>query len=150
MTVYLINAPHEQRIPTREYGLVSCLAYSNPAYFESKSLASDFGAIVIGDDVVVCRDSELKFVAKITEVIDATDASPGGRYEGDAVRLLKGKLTGRFNHVGVGAAAQRMHGEGTERPRLINASRTGFKQGAFCEQLSADQAKSICSWLVSA
>ena len=43
MTTYLINALHEQKIATEEYGAIKVLVYSNPAYYEPKSLARDFG-----------------------------------------------------------------------------------------------------------
>ena len=48
MNTYLINAPHEQQIATIEnVDTRNILAYSNPAYYEPKSLARDFGDIVV-------------------------------------------------------------------------------------------------------
>ena len=65
MATYLINASHEQKIATEEYGAIKVLVYSNPAYYEPKSLARDFGEIEKGDIVIICRDSELKFLAEV-------------------------------------------------------------------------------------
>lgn len=147
MATYLINAPHDQTINTLELGTVSCLVYSNPAFFEPKErLARDFGAIVVGDQIILCSNGVLRYVAQIAEVIDATDASGSKEYHGTPVRLLKGPVVTRLNNVGIGAAAESMHRAGTTPPRLINTKRTGFKQGAFCERLTEEQAAALRSW----
>ena len=76
MNTYWINAPHDQKIKTVEnVDTKGILAYSNPAYYETKSLARDFGDIVVGDRIVICRDSQLKYVAIVDEDVMATDQS---------------------------------------------------------------------------
>ena len=146
MATYLINASHEQKIATEEHGTVKVLVYSNPAYYESKSLAKDFGEIEKGDLVIICRDSKLKYLAEVEEVMMATDASEDKRYTGRPVKLLKGKLVKRFGDVGVGAATSKMVQQGIVLPNLINKEITGFKQGAFAEKLSQEQANNYETW----
>ena len=146
MAIYLVNASHEQKIATEEHGTVKVLVYSNPAYYESKSLARDFGEIGKGDLVIICRDSKLKFLAEVEEVMMATDASEDKRYTGRPVKLLKGKLVKRFGDVGVGAATSKMVQQGIVPPNLINKEITGFKQGAFAEKLSQEQANNYETW----
>jgi len=150
MATYLINAPQDQTMITREHGAVpGCLVYSNPAFFAPKKLARDFGDIEVGDEIIFCSNSMLRYVATISEVINATDARNGNRYEGKPVRLLKGDIKARFDNVGVGAAAERMKREGATPPQLIKPKRTGFKQGAFCERLSEHQTEKFRSWLLA-
>ena len=147
MTTYLINALHEQKIATEEYGAIKVLVYSNPAYYERKSLARDFGEIEKGDFVIICRDSELKYMTEVEDVVMATDASDDKRYTGLPVKLLKGKLVKRFGNVGVGAATNRMVEQGISPPNLINKEITGFKQGAFAEKLTKEQASHYETWV---
>jgi len=146
MTTYLINASHEQKIATEEYGTIKALVYSNPAYYESKSLARDFGEIEKGDFVIICRNSELKYLAEVEDVVMATDASEDEKYTGLPVKLLKGKLVKRFGNVSVGAATNRMVQQGIAPPNLINKEITGFKQGAFAEKLSQEQVGHYETW----
>jgi hypothetical protein len=147
MTTYLINALHEQRIATEEFGTIKVLVYSNPAYYEKKILSRDFGEIVAGDDVILCKDSKLRFLANVEEVLMATDASDDERYRGKPVKLLKGKLVGRLGNVSVGAASSKMVDQGVNPPNLINKAITGFKQGAFAEKLTDEQASYYKAWL---
>ena len=50
MSAFIVNAPHDQRVKTIEnVDTRNILPYSNPAYYEPKSLARDFGDIVVGD-----------------------------------------------------------------------------------------------------
>lgn len=146
MTTYLINASHEQKVATEEYGAIKVLVYSNPKYYEPKTLARDFGDIERGDFVIICRDSELKYLAEVEDVVMATDASEDERYTGLPVKLLKGKLVKRFGNVGVGAATNRMMQQGISPPNLINKDVTGFKQGAFAEKLTQEQAGHYDTW----
>ena len=146
MATYLINASHEQKIATEEYGAIKVLVYSNPAYYESKSLARDFGDIERGDFVIICRESELKFLAEVEDVVMATDASEDEKYAGLPVKLLNGKLVKRFGNVGVGAATNRMVQQGISPPNLINKEVTGFKQGAFAEKLTQEQTAQYETW----
>ena len=138
MNTYLINAPHNQKIRTVEnVDTKGILAYSNPAYYETKSLAKDFGDIVKGDQIIICRDSQLKFMAVVDEVVKATDQS-AGKHDGLPVKILKGKPIKHFNKLSVAVFANRINNEGIEPPNLVNPNLTGFKQGAFAERLTID------------
>lgn len=122
--------------------MVHCIAYSNPAFFERSVLSRDFGKIKDGDRLFVCRGSQLKFVAEVDEVINATDATET-KYRGQPVIVLKGKVVARFRHPSppIGTATRRLAKDGVAVPLLINSTTTGFKQGAFCEELSKEQSE---------
>jgi hypothetical protein len=139
MNTYLINAPHDQRIKTIEnVDTRNILAYSNPAYYEPKSLARDFGDIMVGDEVIICKASSLRHIAVVEEVIMATDKS-GGKYDGLPVKILKGKVIAKCNKLSVAVYASRLKKNGIAPPNLMNLKLSGFKQGAFAEKLTADQ-----------
>jgi len=141
MNTYLINAPHDQKIRTVEnVDTKGIHAYSNPAYYETKSLAKDFGDIVKGDQVIICRDSQLKYMAVVNEVVEAMDQS-GGKHDGLPVKILKGHVIKQFNKLSVAVFANRIKNEDIEQPNLINPNLTGFKQGAFAERLTTDQVR---------
>lgn len=141
MNTYLINAPHDQKINTIEnVSTVGMRAYSNPAYYETKSLARDYGDIVEGDEIIICRDSQLKYMAVVDEVVPATDQS-GGKHDGLPVKILKGQVIRQFNKLSVAVFANRIKNEGIEPPNLVNPNLTGFKQGAFAERLTTDQVR---------
>lgn len=143
MNTYLINAPHEQRIATIEnVDTRNILAYSNPAYFETRSLARDFGDIVVGDKVIICRASTLRHIAVVEEIIMATDKS-GGKHDGLPVKILKGKVIAKCNKLSVAVYANRLKNAGIEPPNLVSPKLAGFKQGAFAEKLTADQVPKI-------
>ena len=139
MNTYWINTPHDQKIKTVEnVDTKGILAYSNPAYYETKSLARDFGDIDVGDQIVICRDSQLKYVAIVDEVVMATDQS-GSKHDGLPVKILKGSVIRQFNKLSVAVFVNRVIKRGVEPPNLVNTNLTGFKQGAFAERLTADQ-----------
>lgn len=139
MNTYLINASHEQRVKTIEnVDTKNILAYSNPAYYEPKSLARDFGDIVVGDEVVICKASSLRHIAVVEEVIMATDKS-GDKHDGLPVKILKGKVIAKCNKLSVAVYANRLKNAGVVPPNLVNPKLTGFKQGAFAEKLTANQ-----------
>lgn len=141
MNIYLINAPHDQKIKTIEnIDTKHILVYSNPAYYEPKSLARDFGDIEKGDEVIICRDSHLKHIAVIDDVILATDQT-GSDYDGQPVKILKGKVKQHLNKLSVAVFANRIKEEGIEPPNLVNPKLSGFKQGAFAEKLTTDQVR---------
>ena len=143
MNTYLINAPHEQRIATIEnVDTRNILAYSNPAYYETKSLAKDFGDIVVGDQVVICKASSLRHIAIVGDVIMATDKS-GGKHDGLPVKILKGKVIAKCNKLSMAVYANRWKKAGRVLPNLVNSKLTGFKQGAFAGKLTADQVPKI-------
>lgn len=139
MNTYLINAPHDQKVNTVEnVDTMGIHAYSNPAYYETKSLARDFGDIVEGDQIIICRDSQLKYMAVVDEVVEATDQS-GGKHDGLPVKILKGPVIKQFNKLSVAVFANRMVKADVVPPNLINPKCTGFKMGAFAERLTTDQ-----------
>jgi hypothetical protein len=139
MNTYLINAPHDQRIKTVEnVDTRNIHAYSNPAYFQTKSLARDFGDIVVGDKVIICRASSLRYAAVIEEIVMATDKSEG-KHDGLPVKILKGNVTTKYNKLSVAVFAGRLIKEAVAPPNLINANLSGFKQGAFAEKLTPEQ-----------
>ena len=139
MNTYWINAPHDQKIKTVEnVDTKGILAYSNPEYYETKSLARDFGDIDVGDQVIICRDSQLKYMAVVDEVILATDQS-GSKHDGLTVKILKGSVRKQLNKLSVAVFVNRMKKEGVDFPNLVNPKLTGFKQGAFAERLTTEQ-----------
>ena len=143
MNTYLINAPHDQRIKTIEnVDTRNILAYSNPAYYEPKSLAKDFGDITVGDEVIICKASSLRHIAVVEEVIMATDKS-GGKHDGLPVKILKGKVIAKYNKRSVAVYANGLKNNGITPPNLVNPKLSGFKQGAFAEKLTADQVPEI-------
>ena len=143
MNTYLINAPHDQRIKTVEnVDTRNILAYSNPAYYEPKSLAKDFGDILVGDEVIICKASSLRHSAVVEEVIMATDKS-GGKHDGLPVKILKGKVIAKYNKRSVAVYANGLKNNGITPPNLVNPKLSGFKQGAFAEKLTADQVPEI-------
>jgi hypothetical protein len=138
---FLINAQGEQVISTTKRRGLHCLAYSHPSWFGTKTiLAADFKQIAVGDMVFLCRDSKLHSAAVVEEVLDDHDV------EGDPVRILLGPVTIRLGGVSVAAAVRAMTKSGIAKPRIVNNRLTGFKQGAFCEQISPGQADSLLSW----
>ena len=143
MNTYLINAPHDQRIKTIEnVDTKNILAYSNPAYYEPKSLARDFGDIMVGDEVIICKASSLRHIAVVEKVIMATDKS-GGKHDGLPVKILKGKVKAKCNKFSVAVYANGLKNNGIAPPNLVNPKLTGFKQGAFAEKLTADHVPKI-------
>jgi hypothetical protein len=143
MNTYLINAPHDQRVETIEsVDTRNVLAYSNPAYYEPKSLAKDFSDIMVGDKVIISKASSLRHIAVVEEVIMATDKS-GGKHDGLPVKILKGKVIAKYNKRSVAVYANKLKKNGIAPPNLVSPKLTGFKQGAFAEKLTADQVPKI-------
>ena len=147
MAAYLINARDEQAITTKEFGQVYCFAYSHPAWYASKPvLGADFEKIVPGDELLICRAGKLRSLVRVTDVIEATDAGSDPKFAGKPVRLLQGKIVKRLGDVSVEAASRRARKHGVEAPRIINAALTGFKQGAFCCELTKEQGVELSDW----
>jgi hypothetical protein len=121
--------------------LRSLLAYSHPSGYKTKTvLAADFEQIVPGDMVFLCRDSKVQSAAIVSQVIDDNDDV------GAPVRMLLGPVTIRLGGVSVSAAVRAMTKASIDKPRIINERLTGFKQGAFCEQINQMQADSLLTW----
>ena len=143
MSTYLIIAAHDQKIATVEQvEKGDILAYSNPAWYQSRSLGRDYGNIEVGDQVVLCRVSQLKFVACVDEIVMAIDAS-GSQFDGAPVRILKGDVIGRFDRFSVAVFAHQLEAAGVDIPVIISDRLNGFKQGAFAAKLDKKQAE-IC------
>jgi hypothetical protein len=93
--------------------LRNCFAYSNPTWYASKAvLGADFGLIRVGDSLIICSGGRLRSVAKVTGVIEATDASIDSEFAGKPVRILQGEAVRRLGDVSVEAAAKQASKQG--------------------------------------
>ena len=148
-SLFLINAPHSQKIKTVESYQGTPLVYSNPGYYQNKiQLAADFNLISIGDKVVICSHSEFKFIALVERVELLTDATGSEEYDGSPVKVLFGSVISRFGRkVKAFTACNRFESLKVDTPRLLNSKVGGFKQGAFAERLSDVQATEVLSWV---
>ena len=143
LATFLINAVVDQVVKTRGLGVVSCLAYSNPAWYAPRQvLGASFGLIVSGDVLLLYRDGRLRSVAEVASVVDEVDGTQESDFYGLPVRLLRGKVQHRLD-VSVGAAMKRIELAGLPVPDLVNARRTGFKQGAFCSRVAEETLAAI-------
>jgi hypothetical protein len=147
MTAYLIHARDDQVVTTREFGVVSCFAYSHPAWYANKAvLGADFEKIRPGDSLIICNDGKLRSAVRVDEVVKATDVGIDSPYPGKPVRLLKGKIVKRLGDVSVEAAVRRASKNDISMPPIINTALTGFKQGAFCCALTKEQEADFTAW----
>lgn len=143
MATFLINAVNEQVVKTRGRGVVPCLAYSNPAWYEPRSaMGAAFGSIQVGDQILLCRGGKLRFLAIIDTVSMEIDEASDPDYFGKPVKLLQGPVRHRFD-VPVEAVMKRIDAASLPIPVLINAARTGFKQGAFCSPIADETVAAI-------
>jgi len=130
---YLLNTQGDQTIETRERGRIHCLAYSHPHWYSGKTvLAADFGQIAAGDVVFLCRDSKLWSAGRVAEVANLHDL------DDTPVSLLIGPVEHRFDGWQVTAVAGELKRAGLGALRML--TKRGFKQGAFCQQVSNEQA----------
>ena len=88
---FLINAPKNQNIKTKE-GYDECpIVYSHPSYCQTrKILAADFLLIQVDDELIICSDSYLKYMYRVSRIEMLTDAS-GGKGDGEPVKVVFGK-----------------------------------------------------------
>lgn len=143
VATYLINAVNEQVVNTRGRGAVSCLAYSNPAWYEPRSaMGTAFGSIQVGHQILLCKGGKLRFLAAVDTVIMEIDEGSDPEYFGKPVKLLQGSVRHRFD-VPVEAVMKRLDVAGLPIPILINTARTGFKQGAFCSRVADETVTAI-------
>lgn len=130
-------------VKARGRGVVPCLAYSNPAWYEPRSaMGAAFGYIQVGDQILLCRGGMLRFLATIDTVIMEIEEGSDPDYFGKPVKLLQGPVRHRFD-VSVEAVVKRVGASGLPVPTLINSARTGFKQGAFCSTVADETVAAI-------
>lgn len=143
MATYLIHTANDQVIKTRGRGIVACVAYSNPAWYErNRALGAAFESILAGDQVLICRDQKLRSLAAVETATFEIDDGVDPKYVGKPVKLLEGPLLRRFD-VAVEAVMKRVEAAGLPVPVLINPKRTGFKQGAFCSAVADETVAAI-------
>jgi hypothetical protein len=141
---FLINAPHNQNVKTKEGYDGWPIVYSNPVYYETKKiLAADFGLVQVNDELIICSDSCLKYMYRVSRIEMLTDAS-GSKNDRKPVKVVFGKKTSTFLKISVSVACNRLSQAGIATPNLI--SPRGFKQGAFAELLNSEQTEEITKW----
>jgi len=66
---FLIYAPHNQNIKTKE-GYDGCpIVYSNPAYYKTKNiLAADFELVEVDEYLIICSDSSFKYISQVSSI----------------------------------------------------------------------------------
>jgi hypothetical protein len=96
--------------------------------------------------LVIVKGGKLRSLVHVDQVIEATDAGSDPKFVGKSVRLVQGKIVKRLGDVSVEAASRRAQKNGVAPPRIINAALTGFKQGAFCCQLTTEQGAELSDW----
>ena len=142
---FLINAPHNQNIKTKEGYDGYPIVYSNPAYYETKKiLAADFGLVEVSDELIICSDSCLKNIYLVSRIEMLTDAS-GSKNDGEPVKVVFGKKISTFPNISVSITYNRLSQAGIAPPNLITPR--GFKQGAFAELLYSKQTQEIKKWV---
>ena len=145
MSTYLVYLNTAQKIDTVEHGMVRGLAIANPVTCETRSLARDFIAIEVGDEIIGCNGDGIRWKASIDEIVDAT--SQDEEIEtGEPVRILKGSLNARGSRS-IAAACKRMKDSGIDLPDIINSRGSGFKQGALAKRLTDEQLEELSSAL---
>ena len=142
---FLINAPHNQNIKTKEEYDGYPIVYSNPTYYETKKmLAADFGLVQVNDELIICTDSCLKYIYQVSRIEMLTDAS-GSKNDGKPVKVVFGKKISFFPSISVSITYNRLSQAGIAPPNLITPR--GFKQGAFAELLNSEQTQEFKKWV---
>ena len=72
LSTYLVYLNTAQKIDTVEHGMVRGLAIANPVTCETRSLARDFIAIEVGDEIIGCNGDGIRWKANIDEIVEAT------------------------------------------------------------------------------
>ena len=145
MSTYLVYLNTAQKIDTVEHGMVRGLAIANPVTCETRSLARDFIAIEVGDEIIGCNGDGIRWKANIDEIVEATSQDEEVE-NGQPVRVLKGSLTERGSRS-IAAACKRMKDKGIDLPDIINSRGSGFKQGALAKKLTDEQAEELSTGL---
>lgn len=144
---FLINAPQNQNIKTKEGYDGRPIVYSHPYYQKGrKILGADFLLIQVDDELIICSDSYLQYIAQVSRIELLTDVS-GGKGDGKQVEVIFGKKISTFPKISVSVTYNRLSQAGNIPPNLLNPNNGGFKQGAFAELLNSEQAKEIKKWV---
>lgn len=146
MRTYLLFLNTEQKIETVEHGLVRGLAIGNIALCESRALAKEYMDITVGDEIIGCNNDGIRWRADIEEVILATTVTESEEEDGEAIKIIQGKLTARGSRS-IAASCKRMKENGVDLPDIINTRGSGFKQGALAKLLTEAQVEELASGL---
>jgi len=136
----------EQKIETVEHGLVRGLAIANIALCESRALAKEYMDITAGDEIIGCNNDGIRWRANIDEVVLATTVGETEDEDGEAIKIIQGKLTARGSRS-IAAACKRMKEKEIPLPDIINTRGSGFKQGALAKLLTEEQVEELASGL---
>lgn len=146
MRTFLLFLNTEQKVETVEHGLVRGLAIANVAVCESRALAKEYMDISAGDEIIGCNSDGIRWRANIDDVVLATTVNEDEDADGDAIKIIQGKLTARGSRS-IAAACKRMKENGVALPDIINARGSGFKQGALAKLLTDEQVEELASGL---
>lgn len=146
MRTYLVFLNTEQKIETVEHGLVRGLAIANIALCESRALAKEYMDITAGDEIIGCNNDGIRWRANIDEVVLATTVGENDDEDGEAIKIIQGKLTARGSRS-IAAACKRMKENEIPLPDIINTRGSGFKQGALAKLLTEEQVEELASGL---
>ena len=146
MRTYLLFLNTEQKIETVEHGLVRGLAIANIATCESRALAKEYMDITAGDEIIGCNNDGIRWRADIEDVVLATTVTESEEEDGEAIKIIQGKLTARGSRS-IAAACKRMKENGVDLPDIINTRGSGFKQGALAKLLTEEQVGELASGL---
>lgn len=146
MRTYLLFLNTEQKVETVEHGLVRGLAIANVAVSESRALAKEYLDIAAGDEIIGCNNDGIRWRADIDDVVLATTVPETEDGEGEAIKIIQGKLTARGSRS-IAAACKRMKENGVDLPDIINTRGSGFKQGALAKLLTEAQVEELASGL---
>ena len=146
MRTFLLFLNTEQKIETVEHGMVRGLAIANVALCESRALAKEYMDISAGDEIIGCNNDGIRWRADIDDVVLATTVGESEEDDGEAIKIIQGKLTARGSRS-IAAACKRMKENGVALPDIINTRGSGFKQGALAKLLTDDQVEELASGL---
>lgn len=146
MRTYLLFLNTDQKIETEEHGLVRGLAIANVAQCESRALAKEYLEITAGDEIIGCNNDGIRWRADIEDVVLATTVNETEGEDGEAIKIIQGKLTARGGRS-IAAACKRMKENGIALPEIINTRGSGFKQGALAKLLTDEQVEELASGL---
>ncbi len=102
--------------------------------------------IVAGDEIIGCNNDGIRWRADIDDVVLATTVGESEDEDGEAIKIIQGKLTARGSRS-IAAACKRMKENGVALPDIINTRGSGFKQGALAKLLTDEQVAELASGL---
>jgi len=143
---FLLFLNTEQKIETVEHGVVRGLAIANVALCESRALAKEYMDIAAGDEIIGCNNDGIRWRADIDDIVMATTVNEAEGEDGEAIKIIQGKLTARGSRS-IAAACKRMKENGIDLPDIINTRGSGFKQGALAKLLTDEQVEELASGL---